>query len=200
MRLSRSGDRLTSHAHREIERHLFDGAFAIDATAGNGFDTLFLAEGVGPSGRVLAFDLQAGAIDTARAKLAASDREARVEFVHAGHETMLACSPESWMGRVSAVVFNLGYLPQGDRALVTLSPTTILALDGAAELLRPGGILSVMIYPGHEGGLEEKEAVLAWADRLGSEWTAEHWLREGAPGHSPSLLLARRAFDCDGSP
>lgn len=135
------------------------GGIAIDATAGRGLDTLFLAELAGESGHVYGFDIQKKALHAALARLAKAGLDHRTTLLHAGHETMGTALPESVRGRVDAIMFNLGYLPGTDESIVTRGETTCTAIDAGLGLLRPGGMLSLVIYTGHPGGLEEAEAV-----------------------------------------
>lgn len=155
--------RPTELAHRLVEEALAEGALAIDATAGNGHDTLFLAQRVGENGCVLAFDIQAAAIESTRVRVTDAGLGRRVRFFRESHAN-LASHAEA--GSVSAILFNLGYLPGGDHGVITEGGETLKALKAALPLLRPGGVLTVVCYPGHEGGAEESEAVLAWSRSL----------------------------------
>ena len=154
-------ERPTQMAHREVEAVLRPGDLAIDATAGNGHDTVFLAERVGDTGKVLAFDVQAEAIAAARARVA--DLAGRVDFIHGSHVEL---SEHAAPGSVAAVMFNLGYFPGGDHAVITRTGETLAALNAALVVLKPGGILTVVCYPGHPGGDEESAAVVAWCEGL----------------------------------
>ena len=156
---------LTRRAHAALASMLHSGDIAVDATAGNGHDTLFLARDVGPAGRVHAFDVQPAALVATRARLAAEDRADIVALHHAGHERMREVLPASLVGRVRAVVFNLGYLPgSGDRAVITRAETTASALAAARGLIASRGLISVLVYRGHPGGPEEAETVRGWLD------------------------------------
>lgn len=93
---------------------------------------------------------------------------------------------------VSAILFNLGYLPGGDQAVITTSGETLAALDTAAGLLRPGGILSVVCYPGHPGGDAESEAVIAWAGGLPEDFPVEIDRRLDTLRPAPFLVLVKR--------
>ncbi|MGJ8724982.1 MAG: class I SAM-dependent methyltransferase [Roseibacillus sp.] len=135
------------------------GDRAVDATMGNGWDTLFLAEKVGEEGRVFAFDVQAAALVSTRKKLVKAELLERCEIFERGHEEM----DEVVSAEVGAVMFNLGYLPYAEKEITTCRETTLQALDTAALLLRAGGILTVICYRGHPGGQEEAAGVLAWA-------------------------------------
>jgi predicted methyltransferase len=153
--------RAVEYAHQLLRERLVPGDMAIDATAGNGHDTLFLTKLTGPGGMVFAFDVQEAAIAATRGLL---EREGVVggtwRLFHAGHETMREAIPKQWHGRVAAVVFNLGYLPGSDKSVITTAGHTLTALEASLYLLRPGGVLVIVLYSGHPGGREETEAVL----------------------------------------
>ena len=151
--------RLTHKAHEIVSRCLKEGNLAVDATAGNGHDTLFLAQQVGDAGRVFAFDIQEQALQATAARLEQAGLGSRVELIHDGHEQMAANLPPHSHGRIQAVMFNLGYLPGGDKATITRAEHSLPALEQARRLLAPGGIISVLAYRGHPGGLEESLAV-----------------------------------------
>ncbi len=155
---------LTEQAHAIIRQVVRPGDVAIDATAGNGHDTRFLAELVGATGHVYAIDVQPEALRRTVALL--NDAVlAHVHLVHHDHAELKAFLPEPHHGRIAAVMFNLGYLPGGDRLLATRTDSTLKAIRSALEILRPGGVLSVIAYPGHPGGADEANAV---ASQLGN--------------------------------
>jgi len=163
------------------------GDLVIDATAGNGHDTEFLAECVGPGGRVLAFDVQAVAIAAARARVTAAGLAERVEFFQESHAMMDARAAPA---TVAAVMFNLGYLPGDDHRLVTQPATTLQALDRAAALLKAGGGLSVVCYPGHPGGALEAAAVEQWfAELAARRWQIARYGAFATRRPAPFLLL-----------
>ena len=153
-------------AHLLADRAIRRGDLAVDATVGNGHDTLFLARSVGPEGRVVGFDIQQEALDETRHRVQADAPETSLRLIHASHETMATHLGENAYGTVSAVMFNLGYLPGGDHSMTTTPDTTWPALDASVKLLRPGGLITVVAYTGHEGGEEEAQAVESWASAL----------------------------------
>lgn len=154
------------YAHVLAGRALELGGVAVDATVGNGHDTVFLAQTVGPQGTIFGFDIQTDALDRTRERLEEHALETEVHLLHAGHETMLRHLPEGLQGEIGAVMFNLGYLPGGDHSLTTQPETTQCALEAATRVLRPGGVVTVVQYTGHEGGTEEADAVTEWAAAL----------------------------------
>ena len=151
--------RVTERAHQSVRAVVRPGDHVVDATAGNGHDTLLLARLVGPDGRVIAFDVQEEAIAVTRCRLAANGiEEGRVSFVNGSH-TML----RHYVDRpVAVVMFNLGYLPGSDHAHTTTRDETLIALAEGWETLRESGILSVVCYRGHPGGAEEAAGVLEY--------------------------------------
>ena len=160
-----TGIRLTDQAHEMVAAALSSGDVAIDATAGNGFDTKFLSESVGPEGQVFAFDIQAEAITRTQAKLD-SVGATNVTLFCETHAELERSIPRSFHGRVGAIMFNLGYLPRGDKDVVTKTQSTLAALNAGVTLLRPEGIVTIVAYTAHAGGLEETQAIEAWLNTL----------------------------------
>jgi SAM-dependent methyltransferase len=183
-------ERPTARAHRELAEVLREGDIAIDATAGNGHDTAFLAARVGELGKVIAFDIQAEAIASAKARIEALGLTRRVTFIEASHATMADhVAPDS----AAAVVFNLGYLPGGDHSLITREEETLPALNRALVALKAGGLLAIVCYPGHAGGDAESEAVLKWSEGLkNSVYHTETIRREGTLRPAPFLVMVRK--------
>ncbi len=157
---------LTRIAHEALAQHLRDGDLAVDATVGNGHDTLFLAQQVGPSGRVIGFDVQGAALEAARRRLDDAGLLPGVTLYQLGHEQLAETLPAAWHGRVAAMTFNLGYLPGGDKGLITRAATTLPALRQALALLGQGGLLSLLVYRGHRGADDEAGAVAEWVSDL----------------------------------
>ena len=154
----------TVEAQEIAKRYLTAGSIAIDATCGNGFDTLFLAGQVGITGVVYGVDIQERAIETSRKKLHEADLLPQCRLVVCSHSQLKSIVDPVHVGRISVVMFNLGYLPLGDKFIVTKPETTIAALEQAIELVRPGGLVSILAYPGHAGGLEEANCVAQWVE------------------------------------
>lgn len=140
-----------------LSRAVSPGDTVIDATMGNGHDTLFLCQAVGPSGRVYAFDVQEQAVASTEALLRREGVADRAELFCCGHQHMNEHVHEP----VQAAVFNLGWLPGGDHSVTTHWETTREAVSQALELLQAGGVLVLCAYPGHsEGDRERNELVL----------------------------------------
>ena len=138
------------------------GDVAVDATCGGGYDTAALARAVGPEGRVYAFDIQKKALIMTESRL----RSHGISNVRLIRESFVSMSSHIAENSASAVVFNLGYLPGGDHSITTTAETTAEGLDAALRTIRPGGIVTVVMYDGHEAGAEEKKMVLEWAEAL----------------------------------
>ena len=150
------------HKHFILE-HLKEGDVAADFTMGNGNDTLFLSKTVGESGKVYAFDIQPEALESTRAHLIAEGAPENYELICASHHLSADYIKEP----LTAGMFNLGYLPRsGRKALTTKRETTLPAVATAISLIKPGGVLIVAIYPGHEEGKLEGEEILAYLESL----------------------------------
>jgi tRNA G37 N-methylase Trm5 len=150
---------LTAQAHQIIEAKLDKTAIAIDATAGNGHDTLFLAK---RAKQVFAFDIQAQAISNTRQRLEQAKLLEKVCLFQNGHQHMRELIPAQYHGQITAIMFNLGYLPGADKQLITQPDTTLEAVNAALRLLQKHGIISLMVYPGHPGGEQEHQQLKSW--------------------------------------
>ena len=175
--------RSARHLAREaLERAVKAGDTVVDATMGNGHDTLFLAEQVGPNGYVYAFDIQENAVKSTRKLLEERGVAGCVSLICASHAEMA----DYIHVPVSAAVFNLGWLPGGDHRITTRSETTEKAILSALELLCPGGILTVCAYPGHPEGDRERGMLVSLFSSLSNrEYNVLHQAflnaGEGAP-------------------
>jgi predicted methyltransferase len=157
---------LVKLAHGLVSAHVKPGAIVLDATVGNGHDTLFLLDWVAPHGQVYGFDIQQAAIASAQHRLQGHPFFHCLSLVHASHATIQAHIPGSHHGKVGAVMFNLGYLPGGDKRVITQAGTTLAALAQASRLLAKGGIITILAYPGPEGGDVETGRVAQWCQCL----------------------------------
>ncbi len=167
------------------------GDSVIDATMGNGNDTLYLCRAVGPEGLVHAFDVQAKAVSTTEALLRREGLLSRAVLHCCGHERM----DEFVTGKVSAVVFNLGWLPGGDHTVTTCWETTRTAAEKALHLLQPGGVLVICAYPGHAEGNRERQELIAFLSSLcNREWNVlrQHFLNAG-PGAPECFVVQKNA-------
>lgn len=168
---------------REVIR---PGDLVIDATAGNGHDTVFLAECVAEHGRVIAFDIQPEAIRSTAERLTSLALRDRVTLHQVCHTRMEEFADA---GTASVIMFNLGYLPGQDHTLTTTAGETIRALEAATRMLAPGGILSILCYPGHPEGAREAERVENWITPLSeSGWRIAKYAMIGTKKPAPFLV------------
>lgn len=201
MNLIRSTTDLAMHIVRAYAKA---GHLLIDASCGNGHDTLQLAR-MEP-GRLYAFDIQQDAVDNTRALLEENGfgeaiRSGRFRILRQGHEHMAEAiaadlcggSAEEAKGCVHAVIFNLGYLPGGDKRITTCLETTLCAVRQAMDLLAKDGIICITMYSGHETGKKEKEALLALAEGLDSHiWHVSYVQMLNQHKAPPEILLITR--------
>lgn len=184
-----------STAHKWIAERAQPGDTVIDATAGRGIDTLTLAELVGRRGTVYAFDIQQEALDRTSerlAPLALADNQPAVKLVLGNHARMEELVEPEAHGTIAAVMFNLGYLPGGDETVITQPNTTISALEASLALLRPGGIVTCVLYPGHPGGEIEAAAVESWASELPGVSYAAVLYRQPQRTTAPYLIAVEK--------
>ncbi len=133
-----------------LEESLQEGDRVLDATVGNGHDSLMLLEYVGPTGFLIGFDVQREAVENTRSKLEQAGK----------NNFQLICDTHAELGKYvlepfQGALFNLGYLPTGNKGCTTLWTSTKSAIDQAMNLLLPNGFIGVMTYPGHDSGMEE---------------------------------------------
>lgn len=167
-------------------QYINKGDIAVDATVGNGYDTLTLSKLVGEAGKVYGFDIQPLALMRASEFLTLNDAPSEIELVYNGHEEMDKHISE----KASAVVFNLGYLPSGDKNITTGADTTIMALNKALDIIKEDGIISVVMYPGHEEGKVERDRVTEWGKSLDkSRFHCAYISMINQPANAPCILL-----------
>ncbi|HLR81229.1 MAG TPA: class I SAM-dependent methyltransferase [Bacillota bacterium] len=156
---------ILQYAHTLLEKSVEKGETVIDATCGNGHDTLFLSKLVGEQGHVIAFDIQQQAIDNTKQRLEQHNRT-NVTLIHANHAHIEKYIHEKEHGSIGGAIFNLGYLPRSDKAVITKGETTVQAMKGILKHLKTNGLIVAVIYHGHAGGKEEKNAILKFTTTL----------------------------------
>ena len=165
--------------------HLRPGDLVIDATCGNGHDALFIAQILfpHPEARLIAIDRQPQAIQITKDFLGMEKGVDLFVMCHSDIDRLTLPRPPR------LIVYNLGYLPGGDKTITTLAPTTLQNLDKATQILARDGAISITCYPGHQTGLEETAAVIGWAKKLNpQEWNVCHhqWINRSPT--SPCLI------------
>lgn len=144
---------------------LEDARCVIDATIGNGQDTLWLAT-VAQNAQIYGFDIQKDALLNTKKRFAeASVSMHHVHLMHDSHANM----KEYVQGDVDFIIFNFGYLPGGDKTITTKKETTLKAIKEGLELLKQGGVMVLVMYPGHPEGAVEQTAVKQMIEQF--SWT-----------------------------
>lgn len=148
-----------------IEKLVKKGDIVVDATMGNGYDTLYLAKIIGEEGFLYSFDIQKEALISTKEKLEKENLLSRTKLILDGHENM-----DKYINKkINFIIFNLGYLPKGDHNIITKPHTTIEAIKKGMNLLKPNGIISIAIYSGHEGGEYEKNELYKFLTKTNQE-------------------------------
>ena len=151
--------KLVSYAQEFVAQRINNGSIALDLTCGNGKDSLFLARIVGRQGKLYSIDIQKDAIQRTKKILSNEDCLVQSRLILSCHSKFTQKIPFELKGEISAVMFNLGYLPKGDHQLTTKSETTIAAIVNAYDWLSLRGVMTLIAYRGHPGGTQENIAV-----------------------------------------
>lgn len=177
-----------TYSHTLLSECVGPGDTVVDATVGNGHDTLFLANQVGQTGRVIGFDIQPAALKETQTQLTLTGLASQVDLHATGHEQVGEFLTTDTL--ISGAIFNLGYLPGGDKSLITRPNTTLIAVKTLLAHLRRGGRIILVVYSGHPGGQTEREAVVAFCQQLPQK--TYQVLRYGFINqiHHPPFLLA----------
>lgn len=159
-------DRILPYAKKLLEKAVKSGDITVDATLGNGHDTLFLANLVGETGHVYGFDIQKEAVASSAERVQNNGLAERVTLFQQGHENLYNLIPEENHGKITGAIFNLGYLPGSDKTIVTTPSTTISAVEQLLNIMAPEGIIVIVIYHGHPGGEDERDQLLQFCEQL----------------------------------
>lgn len=174
------------------------GDWALDGTAGNGHDTLFLAGLVGDAGKVFAFDVQKSSLEKTLARLEATGVAHRCQFCLDGHEQMAENLPAECLGRLKAGMFNFGYLPGSDRKITTKVKTSVEAVSRLLDYICPGGVISLHLYAGHSGGANEVKAITALCEELPeSEWRIAQYAIINKQRNREVLILGEKRHNLE---
>lgn len=179
------------YSHQLIKTKVQPGDLVIDATTGNGYDTLLLAQLVGSKGQVLSYDIQATALEETRKRLEKENLMNQVQLIQRGHETVeqdLATDQY-----IKAAMFNLGYLPGGDHSIITHPNTTVKALETILTYLLPRGLVTIVTYYGHEGGEKELKQLIEFLTSLDqSHFTVLHYEFINQANQPPILFAVEK--------
>jgi len=188
--------RINEYHHSLIRPLIRAGDTIVDCTVGNGNDAVFLAKTVGRKGRVIGFDIQAEALARTRSRLVgAGIEEGRFCLIEGSHSDLGRHVPAG----IGGAVYNLGYLPGGDRSVVTGRATTLRSIAEALELLRPEGFVSATLYYGHDGGREETDGVLKYVSALDhARFKVAHLSYLNLPKDPPSIVMVQYTPRRDG--
>lgn len=154
---------ITHWCHEIIRSQAQTGGLYVDATMGNGNDTVFLCELAGEMGEVFAFDIQAQAVEATKKLLEEHNVSTKHRLILDGHEHMDNYLSE---GSADVICFNFGYLPGGDHAIATKASTSIMAIEKGLKILKSGGMMCLCVYSGGDTGFEEKDCILNYLKEL----------------------------------
>lgn len=127
----------------------------VDATAGNGRDTLFLAQNSSADATIWAFDIQEAALHKTKQLLIDHQLISKVQLILDSHIHI----GRHITGSIDLAMFNLGYLPGASHEITTNYLSTIEAVQQVLDILNVGGVISIVAYPGHAEGCQENDAL-----------------------------------------
>ncbi len=173
---------ILNEVKRQIQLTVKKDSTVIDATVGNGHDTIFLAQMV-PEGKVIGYDIQEKAIQNTKEL---TKDFTNVELHQESHENISQLEVNQ---NIALILFNLGYLPGGDKMITTKVKSTLNALKWGLKLLSDKGKILVVIYPGHPEGLKEQQAILKWLE----EENINYQIKRNTPNpEAPFLVIIPR--------
>ena len=184
--------RVTNWCHHFVKNHVKSGDICIDATVGNGNDTMLLCQLAGDTGKVYGFDIQDIALTNTKKRAIEEGFCNRLSLICHGHENMDIHIPTEEHGLISCIMFNFGYLPGGNHQVVTKADTSIEAIDKALSILRKGGMISLCIYSGEKMGFTERDAILSWLGKLDNRKylvIVSHYYNRGSNPPIPALIF-----------
>lgn len=169
-------------SHTFWKKALRTGDWAIDATCGNGHDTLFLSE---HCAGVIGLDIQSQALLNTRERCINKN-------IFLFNQSHLSFPELAYLAPIRLVVYNLGYLPGGNKQITTMAQNTLKSVENALNLILPGGLVSITCYSGHNEGQKEEEVLFSFCQSLCPKtWTVvfHKWLNRNK---APSLLLIQK--------
>ncbi|MEK4381346.1 class I SAM-dependent methyltransferase [Aeribacillus sp. FSL K6-2848] len=158
--------RILPFAKKLMASAVQNGDIVIDATVGNGHDTVFLAQLVGEQGHVFGYDIQKQALEETEKRLKECGLIDRVTLFHSSHDDIFNTIPKKHHNHIAGAMFNLGYLPGGQKNIVTKPESTIEAVKQLLSILRPGGMIVLVVYHGHPEGKRERDELLKFAEQI----------------------------------
>lgn len=176
---------IIDYVHHYMVTHKVTDGLYVDATCGNGYDTLFLARMLEGKGHIYALDIQKDAIDSTMKR---TEGYGNISYHQLGHEHL----KDVLSGKVDGILYNLGYLPGGDKSKVTRGETTVESLKQGLSLLNPGGIIGMVVYTGHPGGKEEETILMEYLHQLDFKYAQVVYLGFLNKGEGPYGLIIER--------
>lgn len=164
--------------HCLLKEVLSDAQIIVDATAGNGYDTLFLAQNASSKAHIYAFDIQKKAIMNAKERILNNEHSLKVpldkiQFICDSHEKI----DEYVQNPIDVIIFNLGYLPGGSHEFTTKNEITMRTIKKCVSKLKINGHLAIVMYPGHQEGLKEYQAIELWTKNLAKNLFTVGWYK-----------------------
>lgn len=188
---------LVDCAQQLISNVACPGDTVIDATMGNGHDTLFLSKLVGPNGKVYSFDIQTSAIEKTRTLLKNNNlnNTRLINCCHSQLDSAFETLSDNPAMQVSGIMFNLGYLPGSDKTILTQADTTLLALNAVLPLMANKACITIVAYRGHSGGEAESNAIAEYCTSLDERLYCSRQKTISRTNNTPPILYTIANYD-----
>lgn len=175
------------HIQEFVKTYLNDNLnkddIVVDATIGNGYDTVFLAK---TSKFVYGFDIQEKAYNNTLKSLESNNLK-NYKLILDSHENIF-----NYVTSFKGVVFNLGYLPNSDKTVTTTEKTTIKTLKNLTSNMQQGQFIIMTCYPSHKEGQVESLAVVNFAKNLNETFTVLHYHIINSKGNPPFVIVIEK--------
>jgi len=172
-----------------IASFITENSICLDATIGNGKDLLKIAKKLGKTGKLYGFDIQKSAITKTSELIREHNIDTEVILINDSHENLDKYIHE----KLDFVIYNLGYLPGGDKSIKTTEKSTIKSIKKALQLLSHGGIILITVYLNHPGGKEEYECVLELLSNLDQKFYNVFHIKFANQINNPPIMFGVEA-------
>lgn len=173
-----------------IEAACKNKSFAVDATCGNGHDTLRLSKSFE---KVFAFDIQSEAIESTQKKLKQNGVE-NVSLINDSHSNIFKYLSSN--DYIDLIMFNLGYLPGRDKSVHTNPLQVIEAVESSMRFMRKGSAVIIVMYPGFDAGLNERNFLIDFFTNYDQKhFSVSHTKFINQKGMPPELLILSKIRD-----
>lgn len=158
---------------------------AVDMTVGNGFDSKNILEILQPE-KLYCFDIQQEALDNSKILL---EKYSNYELILENHKNFDKYVKEN----IDFAIYNLGYLPKGDKYITTNAEDVEESLKKLLDKLNSKGIIFITFYIGHSAGQIESLEISKFIQKLNQkEYTILKFTFENQKNNPPYVVMIQK--------